>query len=368
MESNSIEVHSMKQILESFCFLLDKYEHCEWMTGVSRIEIQDVLQCARDVESAYSLLETRQCVTAFENKLNEWHEIKYGIKAHYTLQAFAAASDLILSNFFTNSKVTDEAVICATKEYIQVCGRDRFELLKENLICRAHTHSAVKNIIDELNTNVLIQKDVYMPALGCELLKSVWRKYVQRGQTSIISNCIQTACTDSRFLHSVLTILVKEDFSDEENIMKETIKASLVLKMSAVGERDPAFWYTLVVGNKSLIVTVCDLYPEIYSVFIKLIIYIGNSMVAKFTETNCSWHLGENAKLIADVTFDDLVSLVKCFLESQGLAGNRMRQTLQDLKSQPDCSVWVEVERECGLPVLAKCYIASSSKAKFIST
>ncbi|GFG39278.1 hypothetical protein Cfor_02203 [Coptotermes formosanus] len=358
----------MKQILDSFCFLLDKYEHCEWMRGATKSEIQNVLQCARDVESVYSLLETRHCVTAFENKLNEWHQLKYGIKAHYKLQEFAAACDLILSNFLTNSKVPDEAVMYAATEYLQVCGRDRFELLKEHLICKAHTHCAVKNIIDELNTNFLIQKDVYMSTVGCELLKSIWRKYVQRGQTYIISNCIQAACTDGRFIDSVLRILVTEEFSEEENIMKRIIKESLLLKISAMSETDPAFWYTLVVGSRSLIVAVCDLYPEICSAFLRFISYIGNSMVTKFTETDCIWHNGENAKLISDITFNDLVSLVRCFLESQGLAGKHMRQTLQDLKSQPHCSVWVEVERQCGLPVLAKCFIASSSKDKFIST
>jgi hypothetical protein len=368
MESNSIETHSMKQILDSFCFLLDKYEHCEWMRGATKSEIQNVLQCAQDIESVYSLLETRGCVTAFENKLNEWHQLKYGIKAHYKLQELAAACDLILSNFLTTSKVTDEAVTYAATEYIQICGRDRFELLKEDLICKAHTHCAVKNITDELNTNLLIQKDVYMSTVGCELLRSIWRKYVQHGQTYIISNCIQTACNDRRFIDSVLRILVKEDFSEEENIMKKIIKESLVLKMNAMSERDPAFWYTLFVGNRSLIVAVCDLYPEICSGFLKFISYIGNSMLTEFTETGCIWRLGENAKLIADVTFDDLVSLVRCFLESQGLAGKHMRQTLWELKSQPHCSVWVEVEKQCGLPVLAKCFIASSSKDKFLST
>ena len=369
MDSNSIDMHSMKQVLNSFCFLLDKYEHCEWMREATRSEILNVLRCARDVESVCSLLETRHCVTAFENKLNEWHQLKYGIKAHYKLQELAAACDMILSSFFTNSRVTDEAVIYATTEYLHICGRDRFEVLKENLICKAHTYHAVKNIIDELNTNCSIQKDVYMSTVGCELLRSIWRKYVQRGQTYLISNCIQTACTDSRFLDSVLRLLVKEDFSEEDSIMKKIIKESVVSKMSALNEGDPTFLYTLVMGNKSLIVAICDLYPEICSVFLKFISYIGNSMVAEFTETNCIWHLGENAaKLIADVTFDDLVSLVRCILESQGLAGKHMRQALQDLKSQPDCSVWVEVERQCGLPVLAKCFIASSSTDKFIST
>lgn len=368
MESNSIEIHSMKQILDSFCFLLDKYEHHEWMREATRSEIQNVLQCAQDVERVYSVLETRHCVTAFENKLNEWYQLKYGITTHYKLQELAAACDMIVSSFLTNSNVADEAVKYATTEYIQICGRDRFELLKENLICKVHTHHAVKNIIEELNANCLVQKDVYMSTVDCELLRSAWRKYVQRGQTFIISNCIQTAHTDSKFLESLLRLLVKEDFTEEDNIIKKMIKESLVLKMSAMSERDPAFWYTLVVDNKSLIVAVCDLYPEICSVFLKFISYIGNSMVAEFTETNCIWRLGENTKLIADVTFDDLVSLVRCFLESKGLAGKRMRQTLQDLKSQPDCSVWVEVERQCGLPVLAKCFIASSSTDKFIST
>jgi hypothetical protein len=364
MESSSIEIHSMKQILDCFTFFLDKLEHCEWMREATRTELQDAFQCAQEIENVCSILETKGCVIAFENKLIEWHKLKYGITACYKLREFAAACDLILSNFFTNPRVTDEVIMCATDEYLQICGRDRFELLKEKLICRAHTHHAVKNIIDELNTNFLVQKDIYMSTVGCELLRSIWTKYVQHGETSNIANCIHTTCNDNRFLDSVFRILVNEDSSEEGRTMKKKITESLVLKMSTMDEKDSVFWHTLIVTNRSLIVTVCDLYPEILSVLIQFIIYIGKSMVSEFTETGCFWHPKEKVKLIADVTFDDLVSLVRCFLESRGLAGDHMRQTLQDLKSQPGCSIWVEVERQCGLPVLAKCFIASNSKDK----
>ncbi|PNF37271.1 hypothetical protein B7P43_G00407 [Cryptotermes secundus] len=366
MESHCIEVHSMRQILECFCFFLDKYEHCEWMRGVTRSEIQEAFQCAQEIENICSVLETKGCVTAFENKLIEWHKIKYGITAHYKVQEFTAACDLILSNFFITSRVTDEVLISATNEYLHICGRDRFHLLKEKLICKKHTHDAVTSVIDELNTTFLLQK--YKSALGCELLKSIWTKYVRCGEKSNISNCIRSACTDSRFLDSVLRILVKEDYNEEVKIMKKIITESLVLKMSIENERDPVFWHAVLVTSRSLIVAVCDLYPEILFVLIKFIVYIGKSMIIEFTERNCIWHLDKSAKLIADLSFDDLVNVVRCFLESWGLAGNYMRRTLQDLKSQPGCSVWVEVERQCGLPVLAKCLVSNSKDKKLTPT
>lgn len=364
MESHSVEAHGMRHILECFCFFLDKYEHYEWMKGAIRSEIQKAFQCAQEIENICAVLETRGCVTAFENKLVEWHKIKYGITAHYKLQKFAAACDLILSNFFINSGVTDEVLMCATNEYLCICGRDRFELLKEKLIYKTRTHDAVKSVIDELNTTFLLQKNVYKYALGCELLKSVWTKYVRCGETFNISNCIHSTCTDSRFLDSVLRILVKEDCSEEGQIMKKIITESLVLKMSTENESDHIFWHTLVVTSRDLIVAVCDLYPEILFVLIKFIIYIGKSMIIEYTETNCIWHLDKDAELIADLSFGDLVNIVRCFLESWGLAGNHMRKTLQDLKSQPGCSVWVEVERQCGLPVLAKYLTVSNSKVE----
>lgn len=354
MKSNSIEIHIMKQILECFCFFLDKYEHCEWMRGATRSEIQNAFQCAQEIENVCSVLEAKGCVTAFEIKLIEWHKLKYGITVHYKVQEFAAACDMILSNFFMNSEVTDEVLLCATNEYFEVCGRNKFGLLKEKLICKAHTHDAVKNIIDELNTMVLVQKDVFKSTLGCELLRSIWTKHIQCKEASNISNCIHTTSNDNRFIDSVLRILIKEDSSEEGKTMKKIIMESLLLKMNTTNDQDPVFWHTLIVANRSLIVTVCDLYPEICSVLIKFIVHIGKCMVIEFTETNCIWHPKENAKLMVDVTFDDLVTLVRCFLESRGLAGDHMRHTLQDLKSQPGCSIWVEVERKCGLPVLAK--------------
>jgi hypothetical protein len=334
------------------------------MKGATRNEIQKVFQCAQEIENVCSVLDTRGCITAFENKLVEWHRIKYGITAHYKLQEFAAACDLILSNFFMNSRGTDEVLVCANNEYLRICGRERFELLKEKLICKTHIHDAVRSVIDELNTAFILQKNIYKSALGCELLKSVWTKYVRCGEAFNISNCIQSTYADNTFLDSMLRILVKEDYSEEEKIMKKIITESLVLKMSRENENDPVFWRTLVVNNRGLIIAVCDLYPEILSALIKFIINIGKSMVIEYTETDYIWRLDKNAEMIADLSFGDLVNIVRCFLESRGLAGNCMRQTLQDLKSQPGCSVWVEVERQCGVPVLAKYLIVSNSKDK----
>jgi hypothetical protein len=354
MKSNSVEIHIMEQVLGCFCFFLDKYEHCEWMRGATRSEIKNAFQCAKEIENVYSVLATKGCVTAFEIKLIEWHKLKYGITVPYKLQEFATACDMILSNFFMKSEVTDEVLICATNEYFEICGKNRFGLLKEKLLCKAHTHDAVENIIDELNTVVLVEKDALKSSLSCELLRSVWTKYIQFNEASNISNCICTTSSDKRYIDSVLRMLIKEDSSEEGKALKKIIAESLLLKMNTVNDQDPVFWYTLIVACRNLLVAVCNLYPEICSVLIKFIVHIGKSMVLEFTGADCIWHLKENAKLVVDVTFDDLVSLVRCFLESQGLAGDHMRHTLQDLKSQPSCSIWVEVERQCGLPVCAK--------------
>jgi hypothetical protein len=359
MKDNPIEMHNMKQILECFSFFLDKYEHCEWMREATRSEIQNAFQCAHEIESVYSILQAKGCVTAFEIKLTEWHKVKYGITVHYKLHEFSAACDMILSNFLMNSKLTDEVVMCATNEYFDICGRNRFELLREKLTCKTHTHYAVNNIIDELNTVLLGWKDVYSSTLGCELLRSIWTKCIQRKEASSISNCLLTACNDNRFIESVLRILIKEDSSEEGKTMKKIITESLLLEMNKINDRDPVFWHTLIMANRNLIVTVCDLYPEICAVLIKFIVCIGKCMALECTETNCTWQPKENAKLLADVTFGDLVSLVRCFLESRGLAGDHMRHTLQDLKSQPGCSAWAEVERQCRLPVLAKLLTAN---------
>ncbi|XP_021932204.1 uncharacterized protein LOC110835851 isoform X1 [Zootermopsis nevadensis] len=359
MQSNSIKMHKMKQVLDCFCLFLNKYEHCEWMKGATKSEIHNGFQCAQDVEKICSVLETKGCVTAFEIKLSEWHKLKYGLVVHYKLQEFAAACDMILSNFYMNSDITDEVLMCATSEYLEICGRNRFHLLKEKLIFKAHTHDAVKNVIDELSTMVLEQKDVFKSTLSCELLRSVWTKYIRCKEASNISNCIHTTSNDSRFIESVLRILIKEDCSEEGKTMKKIITESLLLKMSTMNYQDPVFWHIIIVTNRHLIVTVCDLNPEICSVLVKFIVHVGKCMDIEFTEMNYIWKPKENAKLMVDVTFDDFVSLVRRFLESRGVAGDHMRRTLQDLKSQPDCSIWVEVERQCELPVLAKLVTAN---------
>ena len=327
----------MKQIFSALHYFCVKHIHSEWMKEASETKIEEILLCAVQVEKVCNSLKNKKCLTELENKFSEWRRLKHNMSVECRLLDMVRACDLVLKGFLTNPGVPHQVAVSAVTHYLRLCGDARYQLLKENLVLENHTHEAVSSLMEEIST-------VCAPKVGCQVLQSMLMKNVQCGSGK---ETVAKLCEDTRFLEALLRILLLD------NQVKALVKKALISKMRTEIRRNITFWSSFTSADRSVMIAVCELHPEVLKEVISFIVYFGESMEFEVTETDCVWKVGRDM-MMAGLHFDSLVGLVKSLLESQGTAAVQMKDKLQDLKLLPGCSVWVEVERQSGLPVLAK--------------
>ena len=194
---------------------------------------------------------------------------------------------------------------------------------------------------------------IHTATIGCQILQSIFSKLIQRGEVQNVADYVVKLSEDKRFLDAFFRMILQDNSIDELKVVNKIVGEALVLKLNKEMKKNLSFWNSFMVIDKNLVIAVCHTNPDILTAVINFIIYFGKSLELEVMEDSCQWKVGE-AYGTGDMSFESLVILVKCLLESRGRAGEQMRKTLQELKHRPGCSVWVEVERQCFLPVLAK--------------
>lgn len=314
----------LTQIIRIFDQYLSLVENPSIIQNVTSENISKAFDCCLFVEATIIRAEQENKLTIIQGHLHGHWSAKNRTKL-YTWAELQFACDKMLEVFLKCPSITTDIIDKLLNLYVQHCGRERLGIFLENVL----TNSLPANVL----CNTVVELGLPLSTIHNEARLVAWDNEAAIGRHDEVDQAISQMIDDGQ-LNNVFEIL--------SSLNKNSPAIKLIMKN--LTRRTDAYDVSICraiteVNRKLLRQLVVD--TDFRISLVDAIFYFGRNM---------HWD-GESWKAQDEFNYDNLVKIFRLLFtvsdEVFNFVNNRLKLSKAQDMSQMDCSIWVQIEKDC---------------------
>lgn len=340
-----MDENNLKTTLKHFDTFLQLCECKKWMESVDDEEIRNAFKLSNFLESFSRKIIQTSSANVFEKLFIEWlcknnREIPAGLKY------FQNANDIILRTFLKNYKLKPETVLLAIDEYLNICDRTRFEVVLQDVLLSSAKERQLYNLFSESSAKSIFLENSHL------VLLNVWSGKIQCGDSESVSLTVKEMVVKPEHIITFLKLLsVDGDLGANKASVQRLVLDNFLFTMR---KHSIQFWRKIISADQETTIKICEKYPEfLHEILSFLVIYAKNMLLEYVRLENGSythkWTVKfEDSSNLGGEEFGTIIKLLNLLSKSESV-GSEVKNHMEIMKSQPNCTVWEDIEFLMGL-------------------